>query len=1126
MIDNYSILISKLDEFIRKYYKNRLLKGGIYTLTALVVFFLLTNSIEYFAHLDPLPRTILFYFYLMLNLGILIWFILVPLFKLYRIGTIISHEKAAAIIGTHFSNVKDRLLNTLQLRQMQDFNPENASLIQASVNQRINELKPVPFSSAIDLKENRKYFKYAFPPIIILLIILLAAPSFITEPTTRLINHKVYYEKKQPFQIILLNTKLEVVQQEDFQLDVKIIGDQIPDNLYIEFDNAQYRLSKENNVLYHYHFKNIQKTTVFQLASDDFRTKEYQLIVLPKPIVLNFEVDLIYPHYLKKENEKIENTGDLIVPYGTQILWKFFTRDTKEIMLRFGEKIQKLETKGSNTFTYASTMLQSQSYSISTFNEYIRNHDSLSYTINVVPDTYPQVDVEEFKDSVFEKRLYFKGNIKDDYGFAKLLFNYRILSTDSATSQATIKYDTILINNQVNQQSFFHFFDLSRLEVKPGEGVEYYFEVWDNDGINGSKATRSQKMFFKAPSKQEITEKTDKASQKVKDDMEAIMREAKELQKKIDDLNKKLFEKKEIGWQEKKQIEDLLKKQEELQQKVEKINKENEQNNIKEQQNNQAQEERILEKQEQLQDLFEKSLSEEMKKMMDELRKMMENVDKNKVNDMLDKMKLNAEDLEKQLDRNLELYKQLEFEKKLDDAVKKLDDLKEKQDKLSEETDKKGDSKDLLNKQEELNKDFEDLAKEMKDLEKLNESMEEPNQMEKTDAQQQDIKEDMKKSSEELKNNKSKKASQSQKSAANKMQKMSDKMKDMQQQQQSQEMEEDMGSLREIIENLIQVSFNQESLMTRVDKVKTYDPQYVKMIQEEKNIQDALKMIEDSLFALSKRQAAIKPIINREIGEINMNVDKAIEEMAERRTATAAGKQQYAMTGINNLALLLQEAMDQMQQQMQQQQSSGKGKSSCGKGGAGDSKSMKKMQGMQEKLGKEMEKLKDQLNKGNKPGEKGQQKPGQGKDGQGQGTSEQLARMAAEQEAVRKQLQGLRDEMAKEGKGNDGNLNKMIQDMELNETDLVNKTITNQTLNRQKEILTRLLESEKAMRQREQEERRESTEAKNQNYSNPKNFFEYNKIKTRETELLKTVPPSLKPFYKNKVSAYFYNFED
>ena len=44
--------------------------------------------------------------------------------------------------------------------------------------------------------------------------------------------------------------------------------------------------------------------------------------------------------------------------------------------------------------------------------------------------------------------------------------------------------------------------------------------------------------------------------------------------------------------------------------------------------------------------------------------------------------------------------------------------------------------------------------------------------------------------------------------------------------------------------------------------------------------------------------------------------------------------------------------------------------------------------------------------------------------------------------------------------------------------------------------------------------------------SNPAKFFEYNSIKIKEVELLKTVPPSLKSFYKNKVNEYFYNFED
>ena len=51
-------------------------------------------------------------------------------------------------------------------------------------------------------------------------------------------------------------------------------------------------------------------------------------------------------------------------------------------------------------------------------------------------------------------------------------------------------------------------------------------------------------------------------------------------------------------------------------------------------------------------------------------------------------------------------------------------------------------------------------------------------------------------------------------------------------------------------------------------------------------------------------------------------------------------------------------------------------------------------------------------------------------------------------------------------------------------------------------------------------------EIKNSNYSNPNQFFEYKKIKSKEVELLKTIPVTLKPFYKYKTNEYFYKFKD
>ena len=237
--------------------------------------------------------------------------------------------------------------------------------------------------------------------------------------------------------------------------------------------------------------------------------------------------------------------------------------------------------------------------------------------------------------------------------------------------------------------------------------------------------------------------------------------------------------------------------------------------------------------------------------------------------------------------------------------------------------------------------------------------------------------------------------------------------------------------------------------------------------------------------------------------------------MADRQTPMAAARQQHIMTSINNLALLFDEALQQMQKQAQQKP----GKGSCDKpGGKGQPKpGMGSIKKMQKSLQKQLEAMKKAMEKGNKPGGK---KPGD-KDGEGmgmpggKGMSESLAKMAAQQAKIRQELNKLK-------KGGSG-VNGLSKLMEETETDIVNKRITQQTINRQKEILTRLLESEKADREREWDEKRESKEGKEKVKGNPKLFFEYNNQKEQEVDLIKTTPPNLSNFYKKKVTQYFQN---
>jgi hypothetical protein len=291
--------------------------------------------------------------------------------------------------------------------------------------------------------------------------------------------------------------------------------------------------------------------------------------------------------------------------------------------------------------------------------------------------------------------------------------------------------------------------------------------------------------------------------------------------------------------------------------------------------------------------------------------------------------------------------------------------------------------------------------------------------------------------------------------------------------------------------------------MKDIRGISTINPDYVLKIQKQKNIQLNFKLIEDSLYSLSKRIPQIQSLANKEVQLINLNLKTALENLADRKTAEANRDQQYAMTSINNLALMLNEVLDQLEKSQQKGKSGAKGKKK---------QSLSQLSKMQEQLNKNMQKARDEMQK------QGQQSPAK----QGNGNmSEAFAKMAREQQLIRQSMQELNKLENKDGKRSLGNLEEIIKEMEQSETDLVNKKIKQETLIRQQEILSKLLEAEKAENERDEEEKRESTEGKNQVPINSKIMLDYLKNKEKETDLLKTISPSFNLYYKIKVGDYF-----
>lgn len=1127
--NNYNALITKLDSFIRKYYQSQLVRGGIYTVSLVLAFYLLAITLEYFGQFNTTVRTTLFYTLLAGSLIVLSKFIFIPVFKLNRIGKVLNYNDAAKIIGTHFSDVEDKLLNTLQLKTVA--NKNDSALLHASIEQRIERLNPIHFAAAVDMSENKKYVKYIVPPVLALFIILFAAPSIITDGTDRLINYGTEIIPQAPFQFNIVTDSLQVVEQEDFQLQVELVGkNDIPKNLYIEIGNTSFKLNKTSNVDFSYLFKNVQEPITFRLRGDEYYSQEFVLSTLPNPIILNFDLQLDYPGYTGKKDETIKNNGNLMVPEGTQIKWLFNTQNTDVLSLVFSDTSYQLEQGLPNTFSLNKQLVHNEKYAVITSNDLVKSNDSIEYRINVVPDQFPVISIDEQVDSMTVQRKYFTGNLEDDYGFSRLTFNYRFIESHDTTGATNQSLKTVeLPVGQAVVDQFFHYWDMAALNIQRGDKIQYYFEVWDNDGVNGAKSTKSSVMLFQAPTLQEISEQTDQQNEEMKDELDRAMNEADELREEWEEALEKLHQQSEMNWQDQQQIQDLLERQMDLEQQVEQLQKQFEENNSKQNEFTEMDPE-LQEKQEQLEKLLDEILTDEMRELIEQIQEMLEEMDKEGLQEKMEEMDLNNKDMEKELDRMLELFKQMEMDMKLEQTVQKLEELAEDQQELAEMTDNKELTKEELNeRQDELNKRFDDIQEDMDELREMNEQLENQRDMTDTEAMEESIENSMQDSQEQLQNNKNNKSSEQMEQSSDEMQDMAESLESMMSMMGAQQQQEDMDALRQLLENLITLSFEQEAIMEQLKHTATDDPMYVELGKEQRQLQRDAQIIEDSLFALSKRVVELESIINREISSINENMDNAVEFMSERQTSNATSQQQFAMTSINNLALLLDEALQQMQQQMSMQMP-GMGMCENPGGGSPQPTGLPSLQQMQESLNKQLQQLQEQIEKGkngNTPGgEDGKLPFPIGENGQTPGGfSEQLSKAAATQAEIREQLEKLADEMNNDGTGLGNQLKEIAKQMEEIEEDILNGNITPELLMRQQDILVRLLESEKAQREQDFKDERESNEFKDENYSNPDAYFEYNIRKQREIELLKTVPPSLMPYYKNKVNQYYNTFE-
>lgn len=1132
----YQDILVKLEQFIKRYYTKQLIKGVFLFFTLGTLFWMAITYFEYILWLNESWRLTLFILFIVVESFLLYRYIIVPLLYLFRIKDGLDHKRASLLIGKHFSNVEDKLLNLLELSE----NEEKSDLLVASIEQRASSLGPVPFVEAVNFKESYKYAKYIVLPVALFCFIWITGDivSFFNSHN-RVIHYDVAYERPAPFSFQLMNNNLEVLDNQSLTIQVMTNGEVQPDEVRIVINNDEL-LMQRNGEFYEYTFEAPVPATRFYFTTNGWNSKSYTIHSYRTPALVDFMLELDYPSYLDKASEVVTGTGNAEVPEGTIVRWNIQGNHVDDIKMITQDTTFFLN-KEDNLFSASKRLFNDFDYELSTSNQKVSDFERLAYSLMVVRDQKATVHVDQVLDSLNPNQSYYVGQAADDYGLREVrLVCY---PSDDIDNIQRISLETI----NTNVYQFYYTFPTG-LTLEPGKNYKLYFEVVDNDGVRGGKVTKSEVFNATLYDDKELINKELEFQNSTINRMEESLDKLKRQEEVLSQINNAQKEEKTLSFEEKGQIKNFLQQQKLQEELMQKFSQDLKQSMDKNSGNSYMK--KMLQERLDRQEAEAKRNAE----LLEELNKIADKIDKADLQRRLEELGKNQGKNSRNLEQILELTKRYYVTEKASQIAKELEEMAKEQDALSDDEIKE----ESKLEQEELNEAFKELADDIEELEKDNQKLKKPLELD-TDGKKADVVkrdqeeaikaiEDHQKARESSQSDEKQKAEENakkkQKSAAEKMRQMSESLKTGASAGGSTDAE-DAEMLRQVLDNLVVFSFKQESLFDDLQTADVEISQFSRTVKDQQNLKGLFEHVDDSLFALSLRRAELSEFVNEQISEVYYNIDKSLESIAENQIYQGASYQQYVINATNALADFLANVLDNMQENMMPGQ---------GKGDGDDFQLpdiIKGQQSIQEKMNGSGQKGKEsggeEKNEGGKnEGQKGNQNPGEsgqngieengennqngsqtepgsqsGGNGLGEMNLEEVYEIYKEQQFLRENLERQLENMIRES---DKNLaEKLIQQMEDFENDLLENGITERTRSKANIIQHQLLKLENAsMEQGEKKERESRTNVgkfTNPVTTKPELLREYE----NDIEILNRQALPLRQNFEKKVKVYFNN---
>ncbi len=1056
---NYTGIVARLKNLQAKLAYLRAFQGLLTSIGIAVLLFGILIGITSITWLD-IPIRIIVDIVLAIGLVAIIYFLCIrPLIN--RIGLL----PIARTLEKKYGQFQSRLIAALELYDKAKENRENYSI--ELIEKTIEEAGGVVGEIDTDAAINYKPLKGTSIKIGILVMAAVAGiiinPPLVGRTWQLYSNPASDFSKPPAFSLKITPSGGEYYRNKD--LAVLAIPEGIPPrniDINFKFEDGEWAsepMNKPQNDTaqsFAYTFKNIKRSVDVYARSGNIESQKMHYEIVDPPRLIDLKLLMDYPSYSRLPSSNgAPNDGNVAALKGTAVSiaakankplsgsYLLFSDSTKINLKTDGDLISgKFSVKNSMRYTIA---MRDQANR--------ENPEPIWYDIQPLDDyppsievVFPGVDVDLNDQMAVPLNI----AISDDYGFDKLNLVWWLMSQgqQGQPSKINIRLDDL----KTLQQLISHKWDVSNLGMEPGDLLYYYCEVSDNDAISGPKWSKSKTYAARLPSLDEILADVGDAGEHQVEKLEEVLKNQKELQEQINDIAREMMKANDVSWEQQQKASKALEKQKELAKELSNL-ADQMQDNLNKLEENNLVGEQIAEKMQEIQKLMDEVAPPELKDAMKKLEEALKNMNPEDMKKALDQMNMSTEQLLENLDRTLALLQKLAVEQKLDMLAQMADQLVQDQNKINENVDKASDSLSLCKQsgpQKNNSDNFDLLKKQFNDLKQMDDTTRMIPPQEKEEANQQvnnpEIPQDFKQNQESMCKNSQGACQNKGKKLAGNLSKMAESLKKAQKAMQEQQKADITKKLDRAAEDLLYVSGRQEILLDTTRAYAQTGDQLRKIAGDQIQLTAASSRVADAISEISKETIFINISLMKMLGQVLAGMNDASNKLDGRMSQAAIQSEQGAMASLNLAVMMILQARNNASN------------SSSGSGMQEMMKQLQQMSQSQSSLNQET------MNIMPKPGMR-----------LSYSQQQSMQRLAGQQEMLRRQLEQMNDQFGKRGEML-GRLDQLGEEMKKVAEDLAKSNVDQKTIERQQQILNKLLDTQKSVNQRDYSQKRKAEE--------------------------------------------------